>query len=222
MTEAEWLACSDPIAMVDLVRWKASERKQRLFACAFVGHYGHMLRSESSRAAIKVSEAFADQRATKEELKRTRRAAASAARGDHRRWKAYKWVARAAKGAASVDIACYLTPIVDALGRATEGQARDGASEHLRLAGSLHLDIIGLRPNGSKVSVPPSVLGWADHTVSRIAQGIYDDRAFDRLPILHDALLDAGCDDEAILSHCREAGRHVRGCWVIDLLLGKE
>jgi hypothetical protein len=55
-----------------------------------------------------------------------------------------------------------------------------------------------------------------------IAQGIYAGRAFDRLPILHDALLDAGCDDEAILSHCRCEGPHVRGCWVIDLLLGKE
>src|SRR5581483_8318470 len=67
----------------------------------------------------------------------------------------------------------------------------------------------------------PSRLRWHDGTIPRIAQGIYEERAFDRLPVLHDALLDAGCDDEAILAHCRGAGLHVRGCWVIDLILGK-
>ena len=56
----------------------------------------------------------------------------------------------------------------------------------------------------------------------QIAQAIYDDRAFDRMPILADALEDAGCTDRAILDHCRSEGPHVRGCWVVDLLLGKE
>ena len=65
-------------------------------------------------------------------------------------------------------------------------------------------------------------LAWNDGTVVKIAQGIYQERAFDRLPILHDALLDAGCDDEDILAHCKSAGPHVLGCWVIDLILAKE
>ena len=56
----------------------------------------------------------------------------------------------------------------------------------------------------------------------QIAQAIYDDRAFDRMPILADALEDAGCMDQTILNHCRQSGEHVRGCWVVDLLLGKE
>jgi hypothetical protein len=55
-----------------------------------------------------------------------------------------------------------------------------------------------------------------------MAQAIYDERAFDRLPILADALEDAGCTNADILGHCRGAGPHAKGCWVVDLLLGKE
>jgi hypothetical protein len=67
----------------------------------------------------------------------------------------------------------------------------------------------------------PAWLVWKDGTITRLAQGIYTDRAFDRLPILADALEDAGCDNADILAHCRGPGPHVRGCWVLDLLLGK-
>jgi hypothetical protein len=58
--------------------------------------------------------------------------------------------------------------------------------------------------------------------VRTLAVGIYKETAFDRFPILADALEDAGCDNADILNHCRGPGPHVRGCWVIDLLLGKE
>jgi hypothetical protein len=60
---------------------------------------------------------------------------------------------------------------------------------------------------------------WA---VKKIAQAIYDERAFDHLPDLADVLEKSGCHNERILSHCRSQGEHVRGCWVIDLLLSKE
>ncbi len=62
---------------------------------------------------------------------------------------------------------------------------------------------------------------WRSETAVGIARGIYDDRAFERMPILADALEDAGCDHPDILTHCREPGTHVRGCWVVDLVLGK-
>jgi hypothetical protein len=67
-----------------------------------------------------------------------------------------------------------------------------------------------------------SCLIWNGGTVPKLAQGIYEDRAFDRLPILADALEEAGCTNADILDHCRGLGPHVRGCWVVDLLLGKE
>jgi hypothetical protein len=63
---------------------------------------------------------------------------------------------------------------------------------------------------------------WRTSNVTALAQAIYDDRAFDRLPILADALEDAGCDNADILNHCRQPGEHVRGCWVVDLVLGRD
>jgi len=62
---------------------------------------------------------------------------------------------------------------------------------------------------------------WLTPTVTRLAESIYEDGAFDRLPILADALEDAGCTDATILNHCRGPGTHVLGCWVVDALLGK-
>jgi hypothetical protein len=69
--------------------------------------------------------------------------------------------------------------------------------------------------------VPPGVLVSNDAAVVKLAQGFYDDRAFDRLPELADGLEEAGYHDATILAHCRQPGEHVRGCWVVDLLLAK-
>ena len=63
---------------------------------------------------------------------------------------------------------------------------------------------------------------WRSADALGLARAIYEDRAFDRMPLLADALMDAGCAEEAILDHCRGEGPHVRGCWVVDLVLGKE
>jgi hypothetical protein len=56
--------------------------------------------------------------------------------------------------------------------------------------------------------------------VGKIAQAIYEERQFGDMPILADALEDAGCENADILTHCREAGAHARGCWPLDALLG--
>jgi hypothetical protein len=64
---------------------------------------------------------------------------------------------------------------------------------------------------------------WRTSDALLLARGIYEERAFDRMPILADALQDAGCTNEDVLSHCRDPQQvHVRGCWVVDLVLGKE
>jgi hypothetical protein len=82
-------------------------------------------------------------------------------------------------------------------------------------------EIFGGRPF-RRLFVDPVWMSWNDSTVPNLSQRIYNDRAFNLMPILADALEAAGCRDAAILDHCRQPGEHVRGCWVLDLLLGKE
>jgi tetratricopeptide (TPR) repeat protein len=65
-------------------------------------------------------------------------------------------------------------------------------------------------------------LAWNDGTVQQLARTIYEECAFDLMPVLADALQEAGCTDEAILEHCRGNTCHLRGCWVLDLILGRE
>jgi hypothetical protein len=68
----------------------------------------------------------------------------------------------------------------------------------------------------------PTWLASNGGTVAVLAQSIYDQRAFDRLPLLADALEEAGCGDLALLEHLRGPGIHVRGCWAVDLILGTD
>jgi hypothetical protein len=68
----------------------------------------------------------------------------------------------------------------------------------------------------------PSVLAWNDGLVVRLAKKIYDERSWEGLPILADALLDAGCDNDELVAHLGGPGPHTRGCYGLDLLLGKE
>jgi hypothetical protein len=71
-------------------------------------------------------------------------------------------------------------------------------------------------------AVEPAVLSWKGGAVPRLAQDIYEARAFDCLPALADILEEAGCADEALLAHCRGPGPHARGCWLLDLVRGAE
>jgi len=82
-------------------------------------------------------------------------------------------------------------------------------------------DIIG-NPSRSAPAANADWITWQNGTIPKLAQAIYDDRAFDHLLVLADALEEAGCDNPDILTHCRQPGEHVCGCWVVDLVLGKK
>lgn len=70
-------------------------------------------------------------------------------------------------------------------------------------------------------TLPPLMQSWLTSDVLALARQMYESRDFSAMPILADALQDAGCDNPDVLNHCREPGVHVRGCWVVDLVLGK-
>lgn len=108
--------------------------------------------------------------------------------------------------------------VIDSYWYSEEFRAGKAAEEVVTCA--LLRDLFGnpFRP----VTINPSWLAWNDGTVVKMAQSIYNDRAFDRLPILADALEEASCTNPDLLNHCRQPGPHVRGCWVVDMLLGKE
>jgi hypothetical protein len=96
--------------------------------------------------------------------------------------------------------------------RRQEAMAREriGQSDLVR-------DVFGLLPF-RQIPLTPK---WRIATVVAIAADIYEGCAFDRMPILADALQEAGCDNPEILTHCRQPGEHIKGCWCIDLILGK-
>jgi hypothetical protein len=94
-------------------------------------------------------------------------------------------------------------------------EGNDGLREvHLRQQEAIFREIVGnpFQP----VEFEPR---WRTSDVVALARGIYDEKAFTRMPILSDALMDAGCEDETIIGHCRTSATHVRGCWLIDLIL---
>ncbi len=80
-------------------------------------------------------------------------------------------------------------------------------------------DIFG--PMNQEIHIDPDWLAWDGGTIPKLAASIFEKRSFDRLPILADALEEAGCQDAELLRHCRTPGLHVRGCWAVDALLGK-
>ena len=84
------------------------------------------------------------------------------------------------------------------------------------------LSLSGLDDVGVRAFVEQASGRTLDEAGVALARAVYEDRAFARLPLLGDALMDAGCADDHLLAHCRRGGPHVRGCWAVDLVLGKE
>ncbi len=220
MTEQEWLECADPAAMLEFLRGKASERKLRLFAVACARRVWPLLDDRWSRYAIETAERYLEDQASSAELRQ------ACLETDGRMMPNGDNDVRCSTGFAASDeqadapgaSRCALTLVAGSRrgrgrrkwGERTVQQERDAQCSLLR-------DIMG-NPFHSATSPP----AWLTPTVFSLAQGIYADRAFDRLPILADALEDAGCDSADILNHCRQPGEHVRGCWAVDLVLGRQ
>jgi|SRR5579884_2824963 len=224
MTEAEWLACTDPESMLKFLQGKVSDRKLRWFAVACCRRISHLILDPRSQPAVEAAEHLAEGLVADDDVWPTRDeadlAGADSERGDgcqDSREAAFQMMDPDAFFAADAASFCAAHAVGGRTGDEAEKTARQ--AEQAAQADLLR-DIFGtLAFRG--VSLDPSLLVWNGGTVVKLAQGIYDDRAFDRLPVLADALEEAGCTDVDILGHCRQPGPHVRGCWCVDLLLAK-
>lgn len=218
MTEQEWLAATDPVPLFRLVADKCFERAHRrrlhLFSCGSVRRIWHLLEDERSRAAVIVMEEFADKRGSWLDVEAARAKAQEACNAvTSLRAQAAAEAALANAQTRSWDVCREVSEKVS-LAESEDLKGDCPTSKNAQC--DILRDIIGnpFRP----IAIAPD---WPTSTVLALAQGIYEEHAFDRMPILADALQDAGCDNAAVLDHCRGPGPHVRGCWVVDMLLGK-
>jgi hypothetical protein len=199
---------------------RPTERKARLFGCACLRAAWDRLPEPARRRAVAMAERFADGLASEEERLAALRAAwedADSLPGVHHPLDFFDrdpvlLVCDPAVGVDPVAIAYCLTD--------TAAGRREQAALLRDLSGPLPF-----RP----VTVPPAVLQWQEGLVVRLARASYDERQLpagtlepERLAVLADALEDAGCSDADRLGHLRGRGPHVRGCWPVDMLTGRE
>ena len=236
MTEAEWWSATDSVALTEWLFFDAlaTDRKLRLFCVGCCRWYEEKA-SEVGRNLLQVVEWFADGRASEEELNAARMPAEEIeeatlqALGWSEQLRAERSITSAAFSPVSYeavfgtnwrDRSCYEDgqpyPVsVVCLARSPFPEGTSGPEP--KVVALLH-DIFGPLPF-RPITLNPS---WLTSTVTSLAQAIYTDRAFDRLPILADALEEAGRNDADVLAHCRGGGEHARGCWVVDCVLGKK
>jgi hypothetical protein len=247
MTEEEWLACTNPRPMLEFLQGKGRDRKLRLFACACCRRMWHLLKDKRCRQVVEASEAFADGAITAQRLAAAQsraKAAASRAAAAYQAANAIwlpLWRSVAARRGDG--------PCVPSEEAAAAEEASIAAGEMLsaallvveiangnaeEVAFSWEAIPLGLQVNpsefipllrclfGNPFRPADMLAAWRTPTVLALATAAYQERTFDRLPILADALEEAGCTNTEILSHCRLPGDHARGCWVVDAVLGKE
>jgi hypothetical protein len=217
VTEAEWLACTYPHKMLAFLRGRASDRKLWLFV-AVCARTSRLVFGDEQVAVGDAYERQADGLASEEVVIRV----LLGRMFDYLCPEGVVPPAQKNRPAIEAAVTAAKTA-VDFTLRDTRGNI---VSDRASIAVFLH-DIFGnpFRP----VALDPAWLTWHAGTIPKLAQAIYDDRDLPsghldphHLAVLADALEDAGCDDHDILGHCRGPGPHVRGCWVVDLLLGKE
>jgi hypothetical protein len=225
MTETEWLTCESPTEMLIglQARQRASERRLRLFGLACCRHNSELFTDSRLQRAMDIALLYADGQADEHERVNAEFAVLDV----------FETQLDKAQPDGGFDCDPVLALIVDSrytadvaavqvesIARSAEAAPHsfDGIRSELQYEHTAYLrDIFG---NPFRlVTVDPA---WLTSTVVALARGMYESRDFSPMPILADALQDAGCDSEDVLDHCRGPGPHVRGCWVVDLVLGKQ
>jgi len=222
VTEAEWLAATDPGPMLEFLRQsrRLTSRKWRLFGVACCQRINHLLIDDRSRRALAIAERFADGEATAGELDEAFEAAfdVGAALAEGKEGNTTEFVTG---GCDPLRRSAWAASEVAHPDESADGVASEAANAAVpsveRNAQAAILGCLFGNPFRS-VAILPS---WRTSGVLVLATGIYADKAFNRTPILADALEDVGCTDAELLGHLRGPVPHVRGCWAVDLVLGK-
>jgi hypothetical protein len=216
MNRTEWDASNDPRPMLDWLRARGSERKFRLLACAAARRLRSVLAVYYPEAAREIDR--------------------NESQPNGAGWPAYAWrsplcdtqlavlakeVSEATGADPAVEAACGIGQLIETflVRRAkVAGLRADVIGDQRRGEAALTRDLFGHLFHSN-----PLWLARLDHTdeVERIARAIYGDHSFSEMPVLADALEDAGCVDAEVLEHCRDGSEHARGCWVIDAILGR-
>jgi hypothetical protein len=208
MTEAEWQNSIEPRGMLGFVAGKVSTRKWRLYGVACCRRIEHRLKDSLSQRALDLAERLAEGTCDVAEVDVERFFPPPLTTAhDFRRWA----LEACLKGDAIRVLfpAANCSPLPSAIRNRSFGEKSAQASLARDIFGNL------FRP----VAFSPE---WRTDTAVALARQMYDSRDFSAMPILADALQDAGCDSDDILSHCRDSNAtHVRGCWVVDLVLDK-
>lgn len=207
MTEQEWTAGADPTRMLEFLAPKTQQRKLALFGVARCRRIACLSQDERALLAIDAAERYADRKAKIDEVRAACRHAREDAAGNAR-----------PLGHQVYAIAMLYNAAFNALLVSEHAlkAAPDQASEKA-LQCALLQEIFGNPFQRIRMQTR-----WRTANVMQICEQIYAESSFDRLPSLADALAEAGCTDTRMLSHCRSAGPHVKGCWVVDLLLDKK
>ena len=224
MDEEQWLACPDPQALLDFLRTQApDERKLRLFACACCRRVWHLASSRRSLEAVDTVERYLDRLPGGERLPAAQAGAAAA----NREAPKHRPGARRFAQAARLVTLWGETPTVYRVGQVARrcAEAAVEAGNNLGAWGAERAAqaaiLRDLFSPFQAVTLDPAWLTRNGGTVARMAAAIHESGDFGGVPVLADALDEAGCEDRTLLEHCRGPGPHVRGCWAVDLLLGR-
>jgi hypothetical protein len=229
MTEAEWLACAEPKPLLIMLTGMATDRKLRLLTAASCRRVLDQMPIET-QSFVTLTERVADALVSETEYRTAWNDADS-------RWRLISNDPPNAFHYATKSVVISIPPHVYSVSYALSTTAiAVGMSVAKNASDKMYDSIVESESGRIKVEQAqlireifgnpfrPIILepSWLTSTVHSLAQGIYEEKTFDRMPTLANALQDAGCDNEDILNHCRQPGEHCRGCWLVDLLLGKK
>jgi hypothetical protein len=215
MNEEEWLLALDTISLLHAARRLSGERKIRLFACACARQFFPVNVHPDLRSSVEIAEEMADGTATPTEVEREKELFDSLIYVGHYDARGFGGDNMSSARFVRDAINPRVLSVVRAVSCFLSDYDADMGLDYTQTGVPWLRDIFG-NPFRSIDFTP-----WRTDTALSLARQMYDSRDFGAMPILADALQDAGCDNEVVLSHCREPNQvHFRGCWVVDGVLG--